>query len=58
MREVEILGERAVILRPDRGRWLTGGDRQQFGTADLEGAFLEVAGQTVSEAELRATGLS
>ena len=60
MREVEILCERVVILA--RGRIVADGTpteiAQQFGTEDLEGAFLEVAGQTVSEAELRATGLA
>jgi len=59
MREVEILCERVVILA--RGRIAADGTpadiARQFGTEDLEGAFLEVAGQTVSEAELRATGL-
>ena len=60
MREVEILCERVVILA--RGRIAADGSpaeiAQQFGTEDLEGAFLEVAGQTVSEAELRAAGSS
>ena len=60
MREVEILCERVVILA--RGRIAADGSpaeiAQQFGTEDLEGAFLEVAGQTVSEAELGTTGSS
>ena len=60
MREVEVLCERVVILA--RGRIAADGTpaeiAQQFGTEDLEGAFLEVAGQTVSEAELRAAGTS
>jgi ABC-2 type transport system ATP-binding protein len=47
MREVETLCERVVILA--RGRVAADGTpaeiAEQFGTADLEGAFLEVAGQ-------------
>ena len=50
MREVETLCERVVILA--RGRVAADGTpaeiAEQFGTADLEGAFLEVAGQTVA----------
>jgi ABC-2 type transport system ATP-binding protein len=52
MREVEILCERVVILA--RGRVAADGTpvevAKQFGTDDLEGAFLEVAGQTVTDA--------
>jgi ABC-2 type transport system ATP-binding protein len=47
MREVETLCERVVILA--RGRVAADGTpaeiAEQFGTDDLEGAFLEVAGQ-------------
>ncbi len=49
MREVETLCERVVILA--RGRVAADGTpaeiAEQFGTADLEGAFLEVAGQAL-----------
>jgi ABC-2 type transport system ATP-binding protein len=51
MREVEMLCERVVILA--RGRIAADGTPTEiathFGTADLEGAFLEVAGQVVPE---------
>ena len=49
MREVETLCERVVILA--RGRVAADGTpaeiAEQFGTEDLEGAFLEVAGQSL-----------
>jgi ABC-2 type transport system ATP-binding protein len=51
MREVEVLCERVVIL--SRGRIAADGTpaeiAAQFGSDDLEGAFLEVAGQTAAE---------
>jgi ABC-2 type transport system ATP-binding protein len=55
MREVEMLCERVVILA--RGRIAADGTPAEiaakFGTEDLEGAFLEVAGQTPFEGEAR-----
>src|SRR5262245_63128322 len=58
MVEAERLCQRVVFI--SGGRIAADGTpaqiAQQFGTEDLEGAFLEVAGQTVSEAELRAAG--